>query len=308
MTCHLPSGPSPGGAGAQSQGKNRPAADSSPVSEVGAPSLREAPPELPLEPGTLLIGDLHLDLARADAVESFVAWLGGLGDTPRLVVLGDLFEFWVGPAEAESPGGQAVLAALARRVAAGTGVEVVPGNRDFLLDRRFERASGARLWPRGFVGLLPGGGRALVVHGDELCTLDLDYQRLRRVLRSAPVRGLARVLPLGLSRALARRLRRASTRALQHKPRLEAEQQADEAQRRAAQAGAAALVCGHAHRFRDEVLAGGLRWWVVDAFGDQRDTLRLRSDGSFEARHSGAALPGPGVPAGGGPCSPRSSG
>jgi hypothetical protein len=47
MTCQLPSGPSPGGAGAQSQGKNRPAADSFPVSEA-SDTLPLPLPALPL--------------------------------------------------------------------------------------------------------------------------------------------------------------------------------------------------------------------------------------------------------------------
>ena len=35
-------------------------------------------PEIELGAGSLVIGDLHLDVERADEVESFTAWLAGI--------------------------------------------------------------------------------------------------------------------------------------------------------------------------------------------------------------------------------------
>ncbi|MEO0650661.1 MAG: UDP-2,3-diacylglucosamine diphosphatase [Planctomycetota bacterium] len=241
-------------------------------------------PEVPLEVGALLIGDLHLDVELEAHAKAFAAWLDGLIGTPRLVVLGDFFEYWIGPAQSESPGGRTVLEALGRLRARGTAVEVVFGNRDFLLDRRFELETGARLHPAGFVGCLPDGTRALVIHGDELCTLDVGYQRLRRVLRSFPVRWSSTHMPLWLGRQVARRLRRASTAALETKPKAEAQQQPDAVRALAAEAGTQLVVCGHAHEFRDERLPDGPRWIVVDAFGGQRDLLEATEDGELLAR------------------------
>ena len=50
--------------------------------------------------------------------------------------------------------------------------------------------TGVELCAEGFVGILGshgGGERVLCVHGDTLCTRDIGYQRLRRVLRSKSV-------------------------------------------------------------------------------------------------------------------------
>lgn len=262
------------------------------VAREGGAAL--ARPEIELPAGSLLIGDLHLDLERSGDVESFVRWLEGLPRFPALVVLGDFFEYWIGQAQASSAGGRAVIGALSRLTAAGTAVEVVHGNRDFLLDAGFERATGARVHPDGFVGRTDGGGRVLVVHGDELCTLDRGYLRLRRVLRSGPVRWLARSLPRAVAAAVARRLRRASTAALESKPAAEAEQQPDAARQLVRASGATALVCGHAHRFRDESLAGGVpgggaRWLVLDAFGGELDLLRVGPGGALTPSGSGYA-------------------
>lgn len=239
-------------------------------------------PEVPLPAGALFVGDLHLDPAGDAGTAAFLAWLEGASGAPALVVLGDLFEYWVGPALL----GQArpVVEALRGAVERGTAVHLVPGNRDFLLDARFERATGARLHPHGFVGLAPGGARVLVVHGDELCTLDRPYQRLRRVLRSAPMRAVAPRLPGAVSTFAARRLRAASKRAVSRKPSPAMEQQEAECRELLARHACTALVCGHAHRFRDERLDGGGRWLVVDAFGGERDTLEVGADGALALR------------------------
>lgn len=239
--------------------------------------------EVELEAGTLVIGDLHLDPEEEEHVRAFEDWLESIAGAPRLVILGDLFEYWIGSAQAESPGGRSLLKALADCVAKGTGIEVIPGNRDFLLDHGFEQRTGCRLHRSGFTGRLGDSGlRGLFLHGDELATEDRAYQRLRRVLRSAPVLFLARVLPGSLAKALARRLRAASRSAVSAKAPEVVELQEAAAGQLGAASEAQVLVCGHAHRFRDEKLAGGLRWLVVDAWGGPLDTLLVGGSRGIE--------------------------
>jgi UDP-2,3-diacylglucosamine hydrolase len=251
-------------------------------------------PEVELAPGALAIADLHLDLGAEPGGRAFARWLDAL-EAPELVVLGDLFDVWVGPAQAVLPGAPAVLDALAGLAARGVGLAVVHGNRDFLLGGWFARRTGARLYPRGFVGRA-GGARVVCVHGDELCTLDRGYQRLRAVVRSRPVGWVAPRLPLAVAGRLALRLRRASTRAVEAKPAAEKSMQPDAAEALAALHGADALVCGHAHAYRDERLAGGARWIVLDAFGGPRDVCAVGAGGELRvtssARRAGAG-PGP---------------
>lgn len=238
--------------------------------------------EVELEPGTLAIGDLHLDVEDLDRLRPFLAWLEGIAGAPRLVVLGDLFEYWLGEAHASTPGGRLVLDALASTRRSGTAIDVVPGNRDFLLDAAFERRSGGcRVRADGMIGRLPGGERVLFLHGDELCTEDRAYQRLRAVLRSRPVSALARGLPLPVARFAAKRIRRASRSAVSSKPPETMAQQPGACAERARAARASVVVCGHAHAFRDEEVASGVRWLVVDAFGGARDTLAVTQAGEL---------------------------
>jgi UDP-2,3-diacylglucosamine hydrolase len=261
---------------------------------VSARSRAELP-ELELAPGTLLVGDLHLNVSRSGGTHGdFARWTQSLAGVPRLIVLGDLFDAWVGPAHLGVESARAVVASLRALTARGVALDVIPGNRDFLLDERFEAESGARLRPLGLVGLLGGGRRLLCVHGDELCTRDLGYQRLKRVVRSRAFSAWARGLPRPVAHWIAGSMRAASRRALVRKPPLDKQQQPEAVEELARRHDCAGLVCGHAHVFREEILGpGGTRWWVLDAWGGTRDLLRVRPEGApgpwLEALSSGLA-------------------
>ena len=190
------------------------------------------------------------------------------------------------------PGAPRVLGALRALVARGTAVAIVPGNRDFLLDRSFEERTGAQLFDEGFVGRV-GDRRLLCVHGDTLCTKDKGYQRLRRVLRSRPVTWLAPRLPLALGTCVATRLRRASVKAVAVKLPEEKSIQRDAVRAAAVEQRADVVVCGHAHAFRDEELSDadgnsghGARWIVLDAYGGDRDLLEVGAGGALRVIRS----------------------
>jgi UDP-2,3-diacylglucosamine hydrolase len=177
------------------------------------------------------------------------------------------------------------LQGLARR---GTAVDVVPGNRDFLLDAKFERASGARVRHDGLIGETERGTRVLFLHGDELSTLDRGHMRLRRFLRSRGLRFVAlHLLPRSLALALARRLRRASRSAVAAKPMAHMALQPSACLEHARAHDASVVVCGHAHVFQDVSLPEGPRWLVVDAFGGERDTLEVGDDPELAPRAPG---------------------
>jgi len=234
-------------------------------------------PRVPLAAGTVVIGDLHLDLFDEAHAAPFAAWCAGL-DAPRLVILGDLFEFWVGKKQLRVPGARAVLAGMSDLVARGCAVDVLWGNRDFLLDHHFERPSGATVHRHGLLGDHPGGP-TLLVHGDELCTLDVGYQRFKRVVRAAPIRWLATHLPFERQRKIAAGLRAQSVRSVAAKPSPTKSMQPDAADSLARAHAATSLACGHAHVFRDERLPSGARWLVIDGWEGARDALVLGEDG-----------------------------
>jgi UDP-2,3-diacylglucosamine hydrolase len=162
-----------------------------------------------LRPSTLLVSDVHLDAAAPGTLRQFVAFLRGEARGARaLYILGDLFEAWIGDDD-PAPAGRAIVAELRALTDSGVPCFLMHGNRDFVLGRRFERDTGARLLDDGTVVDLHGE-RVLLMHGDVLCTADVSYQRLRRVLRNPVLLALLRRLPLGARRALGRRLRAGS--------------------------------------------------------------------------------------------------
>src|SRR5512137_2087133 len=144
---------------------------------------------------TLFISDLHLDPASPGIQQQFLAFLESEARSARaLYILGDLFEVWLGDDD-PAPASRAVVHALRALTDAGVPCFVMHGNRDFLIGERFCRETGATLLPDGAVVDLYGQ-RALLMHGDVLCTDDVSYQRLRRIVRNPAVKWIFRRLSL----------------------------------------------------------------------------------------------------------------
>lgn len=155
---------------------------------------------------TLFISDLHLHADRPAGVAALLALLetaAARGDA--LFILGDLFEYWLGDDD-DAPPHDEVTAALARYVAQGGQAALLHGNRDFLIAGDFCARTGCRLLEDPHCIEL-AGRRALLMHGDLLCTRDHDYQRLRQVVRNPAWQANMLARPLAERRALALQLR-----------------------------------------------------------------------------------------------------
>lgn len=200
---------------------------------------------------TWFISDLHLEPARPASTQillSFLQHLGGEADA--LYILGDLFEYWIGDDFLQTPLGQQVLPILQAIKAVtekGIPVYVQHGNRDFLLAEQFAELAACQLLPEQQVIDLYGIP-TLIMHGDLLCTDDLDYQQARLLFRSPQWQ--QQILALSIPERLqyAQSLRRQSQQTTQAKPEdiLDANQNAIEAAMRAAQV--TQLIHGHTHR------------------------------------------------------------
>jgi len=132
---------------------------------------------------TLFISDLHLTEERPEANERFIAFLEDrAGSAEALYILGDFFEYWIGDDDLGEPF-HAVIAGLLKAVSRrGVQVRLMHGNRDFLIGEGFCRATGATLLPDPTLEEIQGV-KTLLVHGDTLCTDDLEYQAWRRKAR-----------------------------------------------------------------------------------------------------------------------------
>lgn len=129
------------------------------------------------------VSDLHLSLERSATVELFERFLTDHIDAgDQLYILGDLFDVWIGDDDDAELAIRirTTLNATSRR---GATIAIQRGNRDFLMGKRLMRASGASLLRDCHVTRV-AGQRTLLMHGDLLCTDDVDYQKARRRFRN----------------------------------------------------------------------------------------------------------------------------
>ena len=133
---------------------------------------------------TLFISDLHLDTARPQIVEQFLAFLRDeAAKADALYILGDFFEAWIGD-DAAGELENTVADALAQLHEHGVPVFFMHGNRDFLLGDAYARRARMTILPDPSVIDIEGE-RVLLMHGDTLCTDDTRYQAFRAQTRTA---------------------------------------------------------------------------------------------------------------------------
>jgi len=132
---------------------------------------------------TLFISDLHLDPSQPTIARAFLAFLQGeASQCDKLYILGDLFEAWIGD-DFEHPLIDQVKAALQQLTSKGVQVFFMHGNRDFLIGEQFAEQTGCQLLEDPTIIDLYGTP-TLLMHGDTLCTEDVDYLKLRAMVRN----------------------------------------------------------------------------------------------------------------------------
>ena len=130
----------------------------------------------------VFISDLHLALERPATLQRFFRFMQA--DAPRhleLVILGDLFEFWIG--DDASSAAKPVIDALEAASKAKQRVFLMHGNRDPLIGHDFARAAGATLLADPIIADV-AGTTTLLAHGDAWCTRDVAYQQFRAMARN----------------------------------------------------------------------------------------------------------------------------
>ncbi|MEZ9059328.1 UDP-2,3-diacylglucosamine diphosphatase [Vibrio pelagius] len=127
---------------------------------------------------TYFISDLHLTPSRPDITECFLTFMKNEAvEADALYVLGDLFEFWIGDDDT-SDFAQSIRQAFVDLVAHGVPCYFTQGNRDFLVGKRFAKQTGVQLLEEVEV-IDIYGQKAVVLHGDTLCTEDVKYLAFR---------------------------------------------------------------------------------------------------------------------------------
>lgn len=213
------------------------------MTDIPIPAVLDVPsPSLPVT----VIGDVHLTQEEPDVARRFVAFLSEIakhGGT--LVLLGDIFDWWVGRPQAEhDPFARQVVDALKAVASRGVHLTFLAGNRDY----SFDGVEGLPIdiWP-DVVRTRWGEKTVVLTHGDLLCSADRSYLRMRAWLRSKPGRLLLHSLPYRANAYCARGLRDLSERATRRKAGAMMGLDYDLAARWLEAFEADALVVGHVH-------------------------------------------------------------
>lgn len=196
---------------------------------------------------TLFIADLHLSNERPFITELFIRLLEGKArKAEALYILGDLFEVWLGD-DLILPDYQPAIEALHALTDSGVPVNVMPGNRDFLMGETFAALSGCHMLPEASVIDLYGRP-TLLMHGDTLCTDDLAYLEFRQKSRSPDWQALFLSLPAEERIARARALREESKQAMVNKTMSIMDVNGQEVIDTMRRYGVVRLIHGHTHR------------------------------------------------------------
>ena len=131
---------------------------------------------------TLFISDLHLSGERENITELFIKFLDQRASkADALYILGDLFEVWPGD-DMIQPDYDSSITKMKQLADNGLPLFVMQGNRDFLMAEKFTEKSGATLIEDPTIIDLYGTP-TLLMHGDTLCSDDVDYQKFRTMVR-----------------------------------------------------------------------------------------------------------------------------
>ena len=133
---------------------------------------------------SLFISDLHLCESRPEMIQAFVRFLSDTATKAQnLYILGDLFEYWPGDDFMTTGAYAEVIKALNTLGQTDVNSFLIHGNRDFLLDGEFSKATKVTILADPHLTTIYGR-KILMSHGDSLCTNDTDYLKFRAKVRN----------------------------------------------------------------------------------------------------------------------------
>ena len=135
------------------------------------------------------ISDLHLSAKNTSVTALFHHFIENIAPhCEQLFIIGDFFEYWLG-ADIMDPFQQSCLKKLNNLTQQGVKIYFIYGNRDFLISEKTLSAYSIQLLEDIHIQTIMGK-KALICHGDHLCTLDVKYQRYKKIARNPLVQWL----------------------------------------------------------------------------------------------------------------------
>lgn len=229
----------------------------------------------------LLFSDVHLSETTPALTQALIQWLehhciSSNQPPEHLLILGDLFDAWVGDDQAQHPQAGACARAISEILreirSQGISIRFMAGNRDFLLGEAFLKSFDGQRMSDPSLLIIDKGLTIAISHGDQLCTLDTDYQQFRAQVRQPEWQRDFLTQPLGKRLAIAQNIRAQSETEKIGKTMTIMDITPEAAVTLTDQLAADQLLHGHTHRPGQTKLPNGkVRWvlsdWEVDAQG-----------------------------------------
>lgn len=232
---------------------------------------------------TLFISDLHLEDSRPAMTRLLLDFLAGQArEADALYILGDLFEYWIGD-DALTETARQVSRGIRGLAESNVDCYFMHGNRDFLLGEGYAERSGLKVLPESIVVNLYGTP-TLLLHGDTLCTDDLEYQAFRRQVRDPAWQAVFLSRSVEERLAIAQQARDASKQHTSSATMEIMDVNKAAVQEAFSQQGVRHMIHGHTHRpatHRHELKNGGTATRIVLAdWYDHGSVLRVTSEGA----------------------------
>ena len=143
------------------------------------------------------ISDLHLSPNTPDKNQLFYCLLQKFVDDKfdALYILGDFFDYWLGDDDINE-----FSQAMINKFTQATKhlkIYFLHGNHEFAIGKVFCQQTGIQRI-QDMTTLYTGEHKILLSHGDTFCTLDLGYQKMKRIIQNPVVIAILRKLPLSM--------------------------------------------------------------------------------------------------------------
>lgn len=196
----------------------------------------------------LFISDLHLQPTHELTSNAFIKFLQQQGPhTPQIFILGDLFEYWLGDDGMDSPWHQRIIHALRDTTDAGIKINIIVGNRDFLIGDDFFAVTGTTKLPDPYV-LEDGEHRLVLTHGDALCTDDHRYMAFRAHVRNPETQAQFLSQPIAARQKMIEEWRKSSEEEKKSKSSAMMDVNQEAATALFAETNTTTMIHGHTHR------------------------------------------------------------
>ena len=224
----------------------------------------------------LFISDLHLDPDKPEISQNFLHFIKTRAAQARvLYILGDLFEAWLG--DDDSAQGLSELFKAIQHLSTTCRIYFLHGNRDFLVGDKLLQKLGAQLMQEITIIQL-GSHRVALMHGDQLCSDDTEYQKFRKQVRSKEWQQQFLAKPLAERHAIAAQLRQQSKQAMTVKTDRIMDVNAQTVADSFDQLGVDTIIHGHTHRPALHSIAAGRQRIVLGDWNPAASYLSWKDD------------------------------